>query len=65
MPFSDCMTKIVGMGQADVKSSEIQTIPVKWFIAENEPGSPVLVTCENGSAEGKYLNRRVVFVKAR
>ena len=31
--------------------------------AENEPGSLILLTCENESAEGGYLNRRVVFAK--
>ena len=32
-------------------------------IAEREPGSLVLVTCENESIGGGYLNRRVVFAK--
>ncbi len=32
-------------------------------IAENEPGSLILITCENESVEGGYLNRRVVFAK--
>ena len=32
-------------------------------IAEREPGALVLVTCENESPEGGYLNRRVVFAK--
>ena len=32
-------------------------------IAEQEAGSLILVTCENESAEGGYLNRRVVFAK--
>lgn len=31
--------------------------------AENEPGSLILLTCENESVEGGYLNRRVVFAK--
>lgn len=31
--------------------------------AENEPGSLILLTCENEAAEGGYLNRRVVFAK--
>ena len=31
--------------------------------AEKEPGSIALVTCENESAEGGFLNRRVVFAK--
>ena len=31
--------------------------------AENEPGSLILVTCENESVERGYLNRRVVFAK--
>ena len=31
--------------------------------AEQEAGSLILVTCENESAEGGYLNRRVVFAK--
>ena len=34
-------------------------------IAENEPGSLILITCENESAEGEYLNRRIVFAKPR
>ena len=32
-------------------------------VAENEPGSLILLTCENESVEGGYLNRRVVFAK--
>ena len=32
-------------------------------IAAEDPNSIVLVTCENESAEGGYLNRRVVFAK--
>lgn len=32
-------------------------------VAENEPGSLVLLTCENESVEGGYMNRRVVFAK--
>lgn len=31
--------------------------------AENEPGSLILLACENESVEGGYLNRRVVFAK--
>ena len=31
--------------------------------AEDEPGSLILLTCENESVEGGYLNRRVVFAK--
>jgi hypothetical protein len=34
-------------------------------IAEQEPGSLILVTCENESVEGGYLNRRVVFAKPK
>lgn len=33
------------------------------FVAENEPGSLILLTCESESVEGGYLNRRVVFAK--
>ena len=33
------------------------------LIAEQEEGSLLLVTCENESVEGGYLNRRVVFAK--
>lgn len=33
------------------------------MIAEQEEGSLLLITCENESAEGGYLNRRVVFAK--
>ncbi|MBQ6482243.1 MAG: Cna B-type domain-containing protein [Anaerolineaceae bacterium] len=32
-------------------------------VAENEPGSLILVTCENEAVTGGYLNRRVVFAK--
>ncbi len=32
-------------------------------IAGKEPGSLILVTCENESVDGGYLNRRVVFAK--
>ena len=32
-------------------------------IAEQESGSLILVTCENESVDGGYLNRRVVFAK--
>ena len=32
-------------------------------IAEQEPGSLILITCENESASGGYLNRRAVFAK--
>lgn len=35
---------------------------VKKF-AEREPGSLVLITCENELVEGGYLNRRVIFAK--
>ncbi len=31
--------------------------------SEKEPGSMILVTCENETPEGKYLNRRAVFAK--
>ena len=33
--------------------------------AENEPGSLMLLTCENESSEGGYLNRRVVFARPK
>ena len=33
------------------------------MIADQEQGSLILITCENESAEGGYLNRRVVFAK--
>ena len=33
------------------------------LIAEQEEGSLLLITCENESADGGYLNRRVVFAK--
>ena len=32
-------------------------------VAEQEPDSLVLITCENESVTGQYLNRRVVFAK--
>ena len=32
-------------------------------IAEEEPGYLILITCENESQDGTYLNRRVVFAK--
>jgi hypothetical protein len=32
-------------------------------IAESEENTLVLITCENESADGGYLNRRVVFAK--
>ena len=32
-------------------------------IAEREENSLVLITCENESVEGGYLNRRVIFAK--
>lgn len=32
-------------------------------IAEQKPGSLVLITCENESLEGGYLNRRVIFAE--
>lgn len=34
-------------------------------VAENEPGSLILLTCENESVEGGYLNRRAVFARPR
>lgn len=34
-------------------------------IAENEPGSLILITCENESVDGGYLNRWVVFAKPK
>ncbi len=33
------------------------------LIAEEEKDTLVLVTCENESASGGYLNRRVVFTR--
>ena len=47
----------VGFTEFDENSTEIASI------AENEPGSLILITCENESVEGGYLNRRVVFAK--
>ena len=32
-------------------------------IAEKEENTLVLITCENESARGGYLNRRVIFAK--
>ena len=32
-------------------------------VSENEEGSLILVTCENETLDGGYMNRRVVFAK--
>ena len=55
MIFTVYANELVGpYGFADIASA-----------AENEPGSLILLTCENESAEGGYLNRRVVFARPK
>lgn len=55
MIFTVYANELVGpYGFADIAS-----------MAEDEPGSLILLTCENESVEGGHLNRRVVFAKPK
>ena len=53
--FSVYANKLIGPeGFAEIAST-----------AEEEPGSLILLTCENESAAGGYLNRRAVFARPK
>ena len=38
---------------------------VEGLLSYARPGSMVLITCEDESVEGGYLNRRVIFAEAK
>ena len=43
-----------------IDPSDFETV---MSVSEKEPDSLILITCENESIDGTYLNRRVVFAK--